>query len=114
MAGVNGFEESKGRSPPISERDCSFTDWMILAENESIATSAATPSEIEDMYSSSFRLADRLSRQARLQTLFDRPIIGAATRVRTRSRGLRALNAGVLDYCSVEKSDHTPRAPSQS
>jgi hypothetical protein len=30
-------------------RDCSFTDWMMLDENESIATSAATPREIEDM-----------------------------------------------------------------
>ena len=44
-----GLEESKERSPPISARDWSFTDWMMFAEKESMATSAATPSEIDDM-----------------------------------------------------------------
>jgi hypothetical protein len=37
---------------------------MTLSENESIATSAATPSEIDDMYSRSRRRAVRLSRHA--------------------------------------------------
>src|SRR5204863_8906955 len=73
-AGEKGFEESKVKSPPISARDWSFTDWMMLAENESMATSAATPSEIDDMYSNSRRRAVLLSRQARLQTLRERPI----------------------------------------
>ena len=51
-------------SPPRSARDCSCTERMTLSENESMATSAATPSEIDDMYSSSRRRAVRLSRQA--------------------------------------------------
>jgi len=47
-AGI-GFDELNETSPPIIARDWSFTDWMMFAENESIATSAATPSEIDDM-----------------------------------------------------------------
>jgi hypothetical protein len=33
----------------MSARDWSFTDCTMFDENESIATSAATPSEIDDM-----------------------------------------------------------------
>jgi hypothetical protein len=49
VAGVNGLDELKVTSPPISARDWSFTDWTMFVANESIATSAATPSEIDDM-----------------------------------------------------------------
>src|SRR3954468_6390434 len=67
---------------------------MMFDENESIATSAATPSEIDDMYSSSRRRAVRLSRQARLQIL---PAIGA----------------GVLDDSAIEEADDTRGASSE-
>ena len=51
-------------SPPSRARDCSRTDCDTLLVNESMATSAATPSEIDDMYSRSRRRAVRLSRHA--------------------------------------------------
>jgi hypothetical protein len=35
-------------SPPIKARDCSCTERIVFSENESIATSAATTSEIDD------------------------------------------------------------------
>ena len=52
-------------SPPIRARDCSRIDVCTLLANESMATSAATPSEIDDMYNSNRRRAVRLSRHAR-------------------------------------------------
>ena len=36
-------------SPPSSDRLCSRTDFVRLSANESIATSAATPSAMDDM-----------------------------------------------------------------
>jgi hypothetical protein len=48
-AGGSGLLELNETSPPIKARDWSFTDWMMFAENESIATRAATPREIDDM-----------------------------------------------------------------
>ena len=39
----------RAMSPPSSARDCSRTLRCVLLANESIATSAATPSEIDDM-----------------------------------------------------------------
>ena len=54
----------KTMSPPISARDCSRTERLMLPANESIATSAATPREMDDMYNSSRRRVDRDSRQA--------------------------------------------------
>ncbi len=64
VTGLQPCRASKTMSPPNSERDCSRTERMMLAANESIATSAATPNEIDDMYSSSRRRAVRDSRQA--------------------------------------------------
>jgi hypothetical protein len=45
----NFVRERNARSPPRSARDCERTERVRLLENESIATSAATPSEMEDM-----------------------------------------------------------------
>jgi hypothetical protein len=36
-------------SPPSSARDCARMDWVTLPANESMATSAATPRQIDDM-----------------------------------------------------------------
>src|SRR4051812_19052974 len=60
------------RSPPISARDCSCTDSVTFSEKESIATSAATPNEIDDMYSINRRRAVRLSRQASASSIRER------------------------------------------
>src|SRR6185312_2436179 len=51
-------------SPPSNERDCSRTERVTLRANESIDTSAATPTAIVDMYRNSFRRVVRLSRHA--------------------------------------------------
>ena len=64
-AGVQPLRTEKTMSPPISARDCSRTERVMFPAKESIATSAATPSEIDDMYSSSLRRVLRDSRQAR-------------------------------------------------
>ena len=41
--------ELSDASPPSSERLCSRTDFVRLSAKESIATSAATPSAMDDM-----------------------------------------------------------------
>ena len=51
-------------SPPSNVRDCSRMERVTFPANESIATSAATPNAMDDMYSASRRRAVRLSRQA--------------------------------------------------
>ena len=48
-AGVKPERARKLMSPPRSARDCSAMLCCTLAAKESIATSAATPSEIELM-----------------------------------------------------------------
>ena len=48
-AGVNAVRELMDTSPPSSAFDCSRIERSTLPANESIATSAATPSEIDDM-----------------------------------------------------------------
>ena len=59
-------------SPPIKSRACARIDCCTLLAKLSIATSAATPSEIDDMYRSSRRRAVRLSRHARPETFRQR------------------------------------------
>ena len=45
----NGWRDDREMSPPSRARACSRTlRWVLLAK-ESIATSAATPSEMDDM-----------------------------------------------------------------
>jgi hypothetical protein len=46
---VNGARAPNATSPPRRARDCPRTDRVTFPANESIATSAATPSEIDDM-----------------------------------------------------------------
>jgi hypothetical protein len=46
---VNGARAPNATSPPRSARDCPRTERVTFPANESIATSAATPSEIDDM-----------------------------------------------------------------
>ena len=48
-AGVQPLRTENTMSPPMSVRDCSRTDRVMLPAKESIATSAATPREIDDM-----------------------------------------------------------------
>ena len=49
MAGGKAVREDSETSPPNSVRDWSRMDRTTLAEYESIATSAATPREMDDM-----------------------------------------------------------------
>ena len=49
MAGVGAVCRDDETSPPSRAFDCSCTDWITFSENESMATNAATPSEIDDM-----------------------------------------------------------------
>src|SRR6266852_1862981 len=82
---------------------------MMFAEKESMATSAATPSDIDDMYSRSRRRAVRLSRQARLQMLRDMPVKRrpqwSDSDCGGCSRGCRGFRAGVFYNGSVEQPD---------
>src|SRR6185295_13555853 len=64
VAGVHPDLASNIRSPPNSDRDWSRTDRTTLPANESMATRAATPNEMDDMYKSRRRRVVRDSRQA--------------------------------------------------
>ena len=44
-----GWRDVSAMSPPRRDRACSRTLRWVLLANESIATSAATPSEMDDM-----------------------------------------------------------------
>ncbi len=46
---VHPWRAEKETSPPTSARDWARTERLMFAANESIATSAATPNEIDDM-----------------------------------------------------------------
>lgn len=46
---VHPWRAEKETSPPTSARDCARTERLMFAANESIATSAATPNEMDDM-----------------------------------------------------------------
>ena len=46
---VYGVRDVSAMSPPSSARACSRTERCVLLANESIATSAPTPSEMDDM-----------------------------------------------------------------
>src|SRR5262245_25169408 len=61
---VNGLLVVSRRSAPSSARDSVSTESTMLARKELIATSAATPSVIELMYSPMRRQLERLSRHA--------------------------------------------------
>src|ERR1700680_2777348 len=89
----------------------------MFVEKESMATSAATPRDMDDMYNRSRRRAVRLSRQARLQMLRDMPI-----KRRSRwldpdycgcSRGCRGGRARGLDDVPVQQPDDVVGARSE-
>jgi hypothetical protein len=49
MGGVHPSRAEKTMSPPKSARDCERTAFTMFDVYESIATSAATPNEMDDM-----------------------------------------------------------------
>ena len=49
MAAGNFWLLLNATSPPSSARDCARTESRMLVAKESMATSAATPSEMDDM-----------------------------------------------------------------
>src|SRR6202049_1513464 len=89
----------------------------MFVEKESMATSAATPSDMDDMYNRSRRRAVRLSRQARLQMLRDMPIKRRSRWLDSDycgcSRGCRGGRARVLDDGPVQQPDDAGSARSE-